>query len=85
MAAAAYLAPQERLYIWGLLPVKMRDLAIVYVGLEIVLSLTGGGDGIAHMAHAGGAVVGLAYILIDRHARRPKPPPPSLRLPRIEW
>lgn len=83
MAAAAYLAPHARLYVWGVLPVTMRNLAIFFVGLELVLSVTAYSDGIAHMAHIGGAVAGLAYVLIDRHVRRRRMPP--IGWPPVEW
>ena len=84
MAAAAILVPHVRVYIWGVWPVKMRDLAIFFVLLETVLSFTTFQDGIAHMAHVGGAFVGLGYVLIDRYVRRPKPPPVS-GLPPLDW
>jgi membrane associated rhomboid family serine protease len=77
MAAAAYLAPYVQLYVWGLLPVKMRDLAIFYFILEVLLSFTSYSDGIAHMAHAGGAVVGFLYIVIDQRVRQRWRPPTS--------
>lgn len=48
-------------------PMKAKYLVAMYIAIE-VLSL-GATDGVAHIAHLGGAAVGLAYILIDRRQR----------------
>ncbi|MBK8382208.1 MAG: rhomboid family intramembrane serine protease [Ignavibacteria bacterium] len=64
LVAFGYLFPERKIYIYGILPVKAKFLVLFYMLIE-VFSVAGGTDsGIAHMAHLGGGVVGLIYLLI---------------------
>jgi len=61
MMAYALYWPDNRIYIWGILPVKAKWL----VGFLFVVSLMSAADtgsGIAHMAHLGGLVTAFAYL-----------------------
>jgi membrane associated rhomboid family serine protease len=64
LVAFGYLFPDRNIYIYGLIPVRAKYLVIFYMLIE-VFSLAGGTDsGIAHMAHLGGGVIGLIYLMI---------------------
>ncbi|MDZ4712552.1 MAG: rhomboid family intramembrane serine protease [bacterium] len=64
LVAFGYLFPDRNIYIYGLIPVKAKYLVIIYMLIEL-FSLSGGANsGIAHVAHLGGGVVGLIYLLI---------------------
>lgn len=53
--------PHERVYIWGVIPVPARVLVVVLTVLSLYGGVTAGG-GIAHFAHLGGFLGGLAYL-----------------------
>jgi membrane associated rhomboid family serine protease len=55
--------PEERIFIWGVLPVKARVLVIALAVISIWAGLAGGG-GVAHFAHLGGFVGGWLYLKI---------------------
>ncbi|MEX1258449.1 MAG: rhomboid family intramembrane serine protease [Gemmatimonadota bacterium] len=63
--------PNERVYIWGILPVPAR---ILVIGLAVMsiwggMGVGGGGMGIAHFAHLGGFVGGWLYlVLLERNS-----------------
>ncbi len=54
--------PREEIYIWGVLPVQARVLAIFMVVSSLVAGFAGTQDGIAHFAHLGGLVAGWIYL-----------------------
>lgn len=59
--------PNERWYLWGILPIPVIVLALIGAGLDLYPMLLqlqgrGGGDGIAHSAHIGGMVFGFLYV-----------------------
>jgi len=57
-------------------PIKARTLVMVLIGLDIVLHFALPGDGVAHIAHVGGALAGYLYFRIqDLAHRRPVPVP----------
>ena len=72
--------PREDIYIWGVLPIQARVLAIFMVASSLVAGFAGAGDGIAHFAHLGGLAVGWVFLKMwerRRHrrvARRPVRP-----------
>ncbi len=62
MVAAAIAFPKMQFFLlFPPLPVRLWVLALVYCAIE-VLSLGGPLDGVAHMAHLGGALGGLIYM-----------------------
>ncbi len=84
--------PNAPIYVFPLpVPIKAKWLIGFFVGLTVLRSVAGAGDGIAHLAHLGGFVFGFLYLkseeAVARHARRaatrrPRPavalrPPPS--------
>lgn len=64
MVAFALLFPNRYIFISFLIPVKAKYVIAVYVLIEFMS--VGRSDFVAHMAHAGGAVTGLLFMLFDR-------------------
>ena len=64
LVAFGYLFPNRNIYIYGLIPVKAKYLVILYMLIELFSVAGGSNSGIAHMAHLGGGVIGLVYLLI---------------------
>ena len=54
--------PREDIYIWGVLPIQARMLAIFMVSVSVIAGFTGAQDGIAHFAHLGGLVAGWLFL-----------------------
>ena len=54
--------PRERVYIWGVLPVEARVLAVVMTVLALFGGFGFGRGGIAHFAHLGGFAGGWLYL-----------------------
>ncbi len=70
LAAFAYLFPNTEIHLYFLFPVKAKWLIGVYALREIYLAFADlPGDNVAHFAHLGGAIVGLALVLIWRQNR----------------
>jgi len=75
--AFAMLWPDAELLVFPLpMPVKARTFILVLVGLDIVLSQVAPNDGIAHLAHIGGAGFGYLFFRLQALSRRsPRQPP----------
>ena len=59
--------PNERLFIIPIpFPIKAKWLVIGYAVIELLSAMANRGDGVAHMAHLGGMLFGLALILYWR-------------------
>lgn len=63
LVAFGYLFPDRYIYIYFLLPIKAKYLVIMYMALEVFSVASSSNTGIAHVAHLGGAVVGLVYLI----------------------
>jgi membrane associated rhomboid family serine protease len=67
LAAGAILFPNLRVYVWGIFPIKLMVLAIVFAGISIITLLrpdqfaNAGGQA----AHLGGMVAGAIYVLSE--------------------
>lgn len=60
--------PNERLFIFPLpIPIKAKFFVIGYAVIELLSALSQKGDGVAHMAHLGGMLVGLLLLLYWRN------------------
>lgn len=63
MMAAAMFYPEMRIQlIFPPIPMKMKTFVLVYAGIEIASELSGGGRGIAHLAHLGGFISAYIYL-----------------------
>lgn len=58
----AYYWPREHIYIWGILPVQARWLAVFLVAGSLYSGFSGSQSGVAHFAHLGGLAAGFAYL-----------------------
>jgi membrane associated rhomboid family serine protease len=65
MIAFAMLFPDRPIYLYFLFPVRAKYLIAVWIGLELLLGVTGSSDGVAHFAHLGGAAVGFLYMAVE--------------------
>lgn len=65
MLAFARFWPRDQIFIWGVIPVEVRWLVLIYT----VISLMGWGSGVAHFAHLGGFLGAFLYLLwLERSA-----------------
>lgn len=63
LAAFGYLFPDDYIYIYFAIPIKVKWFVIVYIGGELMLQIqNSAGDSIAHVAHLGGALVGFLMV-----------------------
>jgi membrane associated rhomboid family serine protease len=60
LVAYAMLFPERYVYIYFLIPVKVKYLVVFLVVIEFLSTYRP--DGIAHFAHLGGAIVGFLYL-----------------------
>jgi membrane associated rhomboid family serine protease len=58
--AYAVFFPNSIIYLWGLLPLRAPVLVLGYTALELVFSVTGRQDGVAHFTHLAG--FGFAWL-----------------------
>jgi membrane associated rhomboid family serine protease len=65
LVAYALMWPNRMMYLYFLIPVKVKYAVILFVGLEFLASFNGNTDGIGHLAHLGGAVIGFLYLKLD--------------------
>ncbi len=54
--------PKEPIYIWGVLPVQARWLAVLFIAMSLFSGVSGSDGGTAHFAHLGGLAVGAGYL-----------------------
>jgi len=75
--AFAMLWPDAELFVFPLpFPVRARTLILILVGLDIVFSQLTPQDGVAHLAHVGGAGFGYLFFRLQALSRRSPHPPP---------
>ncbi len=67
LVAFGMLFPDRPIYLYFLLPIKAKFFIAIYIGIELFYGATGTGEGVAHFAHLGGALVGFVYLLADRN------------------
>lgn len=60
LVAYAVLFPERYVYVYFMIPVKVKYLVIFLVALEFFSTYQA--DGVAHFAHLGGALVGFLYL-----------------------
>ena len=62
MLAFAMAWPNQTVYIWALVPVRVKWLVIFLVAMSFVSAIGPSRDGVAHLAHLGGAVAGFLLV-----------------------
>lgn len=66
LVAQAVYFPEQRVFIFALFPLKMRNAALLLGSVEVYLTINGGSGKLSHAAHLFGALAGFAYILFHR-------------------
>jgi hypothetical protein len=61
LVAFGILYAEQRIYIYGIFPIKAKWFAIIWVALALFGALREAG-GVANVAHLGGAAFGFAYV-----------------------
>jgi len=69
LVAYAMLFPNRMIYLYFLIPVRVKYAVIFFFVLEVVAVMGTATDGIGHWAHLGGAVVGYLYLKMDWRLR----------------
>ncbi len=73
LAAFGYLFPNTRIYVYFLIPIKAKWFVIIYAALELYFAVrASAGDNIAHVAHLGGALVGIILVMFWNKTNRKK-------------
>ena len=67
LAAFGFLFPNRLIYIYFFIPVKAKYLIILYMVFDLFSIISQADTGIAHVAHLGGAVVGIIYLLVTKN------------------
>jgi membrane associated rhomboid family serine protease len=62
LVAFAVLWPDRRVYLYFLIPVRVKYLMMFIVGLDLLFAFGNSGDNVAHWTHLGGAVFGFLYM-----------------------
>jgi len=70
LAAYAVMFPNRTIYLYFLIPIKVKYAVLLFIGLEFLASMSATPDGVGHLAHLGGAVVGFVYLKLDWRLRR---------------
>lgn len=85
LVAFGMMFPNRPIFIYFLFPIKAKYFVVIYMLIEIFS--VGSNSGIAHIAHLGGGLVGLLYILITNNSnissifRFPDAPKPKQKSP----
>jgi len=71
LLAFGMLFPEQHIFIFPLpIPIKAKWFVCIYAGVELFSALSTTSDGVAHVAHLGGMIVG--YFLIRHWKRNPE-------------
>jgi membrane associated rhomboid family serine protease len=82
--AFALYWPDARLFVFPIpVPIRARTLVFGFVALDVLLSILAPGDGIAHLAHVGGAIVGFLYFRMQASQGARLEPRPAERMVRV--
>jgi rhomboid family protein len=71
LAAFGYLFPNSLIYLYFFIPIKAKWFVIIYGGMELFFAIrNSAGDNVAHWAHLGGAIFGLALVWLWNKTNR---------------
>ncbi len=63
LVAFAIMFPNRVVYVYFLLPIKVKYLVMIMIGLDLLASISSGaGSGVAHLTHLSGALIGFLYM-----------------------
>lgn len=71
LLAFGMMFPNEKIYIWFILPLKAKYFVIGYGLIEIILGMTSH-DGVAHSAHVAGMLFGFALLTYWKYEAKRK-------------
>lgn len=75
--AFAMFWPDAELIVFPIpIPLRARTLVMILIGLDVLLYFMTPGDGVAHLAHVGGAAFGYLFFRFQGLSRRTPHPPP---------
>ena len=63
LIAFGLLFPDRPIYLYFFIPMRAKYFVALYMALEFFLLSSGSRDGISHLAHLGGAIVGIIYMV----------------------
>lgn len=63
LAAFGLMFPDREIYFYFVIPIKAKYFVMGYIALEAFSQASGGGGGVSHLAHLGGAAAGMIYIV----------------------
>jgi membrane associated rhomboid family serine protease len=66
MSLYALFNPNNILYIYFLIPAKVKYIIGVFFLIELFLSIMSTNDGVSHVTHVGGALTGVVFYLLNR-------------------
>jgi hypothetical protein len=66
LVAFAMIFPNRLIYLYFFVPIRAKYVITFVLLLEVFNGVSGSPDGVAHIAHLGGAVVGAIWVLLDR-------------------
>ena len=61
MVVFALHFPRRIILVFFIIPMQIKWFVLIYVGIEVLYSISSQPDGVAHTAHLGGAAFGLLY------------------------
>ena len=67
LLAFGMMFPNERIYLYFLVPIKAKWFVIGYAAIELFEGLFRSSDGVAHFAHLGGMLFGFILIMLWRN------------------
>lgn len=71
LAAFGYLFPNDYIYYYFLVPIKVKWFVLIYAGSELINAIqNSAGDNVAHVAHLGGALVGFLMVYYWKKGNR---------------
>jgi membrane associated rhomboid family serine protease len=66
LVAFAVMFPNRVVYLYFLFPIKVKYLVMILIAIDLLAAWSGGGgDGVAHFTHLGGALIGFIYMKPD--------------------
>ncbi len=68
LVAFGLLFPDRYIYIYFFLPLKAKYFVLIYMGIEMFSAISSQASNIAHVAHLGGAIVGIIYLYITQRS-----------------
>jgi membrane associated rhomboid family serine protease len=73
LAAFGYLFPNNLIYLYFFVPIKVKWFVLGYAAIELFSGLSASaGDNVAHWAHLGGGLVGLLLVIYWNRTNRRK-------------